>query len=185
MQSDTMELDFITRKQQELIGGSLGATLSGVRVSSAGSAAGSRSFAAAVPPWLQEPEGHLPFDEADVANVGAVAAVAVNVLQFTVPQGYDGVVERISNNFTAGGFVSGSGDLLWRILADDRPLKNYSRILVEFGTLQIPRPVNKIRIYAGQIITYTVSHPANAALTGGGSVCTLSGYYYPRVEVLR
>ena len=134
---------------------------------------------AGLAPWVQPPTGHVTFDEQGVAAVPLIVAAPVVVLTFTVPQGYDGVIERISNNYIAGGFVSGSGDLIWRILTDNRPLKNFAVITAELGTLQVPRPVSQIRLYSGQVVQYVVDHIANAAL-GGNTICTLAGYYYPR-----
>lgn len=130
------------------------------------------------PPWVQPPEGHLPFLEAGVLAVPGVGAAGI-VLTVNVPQGYDGVINAISNNYVAGGFVSGSGDLIWRIVADGRVIRNFNNITVELGTLQIPRAIDGIRVFSGQVITYTINHIANAAL-GGNTVCTLKGYYYPR-----
>lgn len=134
-----------------------------------------------IPPWVQPPQGHLPFlDHAALAVPGPPGPAAAGVvLTMNVPQGYDGVINAISNNYVAGGFVSGSGDLIWRILADGRAIRNFNNIIVEFGTLQIPRVVDGIRVFSGQAITYTINHPANAAL-GGNTVCTLKGYFYPR-----
>lgn len=136
-----------------------------------------------IPPWVQPPQGHLPFLAHDVlARPGvvfpAVGAAGV-VLTLPVPQGYDGVINALSNNYVAGGFVSGSGNLIWRILADGRAIRNFNNITVELGTLQLPRSVDGIRVFSGQAITYTIDHIANAAL-GGNTVCTLKGYFYPR-----
>lgn len=131
-----------------------------------------------IAPWIQPPQGHIPFLEAGVLAAPGVGAAGV-VLTMPVPSGMDGVINGISNNYVAGGFVSGSGQLVWRILADGRAIRNFNNIIVEFGTLQIPRVVDGIRVFSDQTITYTIDHIANAAL-GGNVVCTLKGYFYPR-----
>ncbi len=167
-------LSLVARLQQQQLGGK-----------------GFRPFAAAlrgldpadaarneIAPWIQPPQGHIPFLPAGVLAVPGVGAAGI-VLTLPVPQGMDGVINGLSNNYIAGGFVSGSGALIWRILADGRAIRNFNNIIVEFGTLQIPRVVDGIRVFSGQTITYTIDHIANAAL-GGDTACTFKGYFYPR-----
>lgn len=129
-------------------------------------------------PWIDEPSGAVPFDAQAGINLPAVGAGDVVVLTMMVPQGYDGVIKWISNNVNFGGFVQFSGDIVWRIEADQKPIRNFENILAEKGTIDIPRPVSPIRIYSGQTITYVVNHEANVALNGQ-VVCSLSGYFYP------
>lgn len=129
-------------------------------------------------PWLNPSEGHLPFMERSTVPMPAIGATSV-VLQFVVPNGFDGTIKRLSNNYIGGGFVSGSGDLIWRILADGRAIKNFHNITSEFGNLSSPLDVDYIRIFSGQLIQFTVTHVANAALANS-TTCHLAGYYYPR-----
>lgn len=173
MNIDRVELEAVASLQQRTLGGKglayYGAVYSGQSP---------EVEAGKIPPWIQQPEGHVPFDEQGVALVPAVG-VGVVVMTFAVPQGYDGVIEYHSVNYAAGGFVNGSGDLIWTYLADGRAIKNYDAIVSEQGTLQIPRMASKIRIYSGQVIIVQVFHAANAAL-GGNTIATMIGYYYPR-----
>jgi hypothetical protein len=129
-------------------------------------------------PWIDEPEGSVPFDEQDGVTLPAVGAGFTIVQRFQVPLGYDGVIKYLSNNFLGGGFVDFSGDIVWQILADNRPIRNFNNIRANKGTTGIPRPVSPIRIYSGQVITYVVNHVANVALAGQ-VVCSLTGYLYP------
>lgn len=177
MTPETHALRLVTSLQQKLLGGKGFAPLAQELRGLDPTVQNGNS----VPAWIQPPEGHLPFLPHGVVAVPGPpgpAAIAV-VLTFNVPQGYDGVITGISNNYVAGGFVSGSGDLIWMIQADGRAIRNFNNILVEFGTLQMPREVDGIRIFSGQTIDYVISHPANAAL-GGNTVCTMKGYFYPR-----
>ena len=173
MNVDRVFLSNIALEQQRLLGGKgmvyYGAINSGVDVD---------PRIAAIPPWERSPEGHVPFDHQGVVALPLVGAVA-NVLTFVVPQGFDGVVERFSLNFTAGGFIAGSGDIVWRIFQDNKGVKNYSNIQSELGTLQIARPIDNMRLFSGQTILITVTHVANAALNGD-VIATMAGYYYPR-----
>ena len=174
MTPETHALRLVTRLQQNILGGRgyapLAQELRGLGPS--------EIVGNGVAPWIQPPEGHLPFLESGVAATPAVGAAGI-ILRLNVPQGYDGVINGLSNNHIPGGFVDGSGQLIWRILADGRAIRNFNNIIVELGTLQIPRSVDGIRIFSGQAIDYTLDHIANAAL-GGNTVCTLKGYYYPR-----
>lgn len=129
-------------------------------------------------PWIDEPGGSIPFDEQNGIALPAVGAGASTVLSFQVPLGYDGVIKYISNNFLGGGFVDFSGDIQLQILADGRPIRNFSNILANKGTPGLQRPISPIRIYSGQIISYTVNHLANVGLAGN-VVCSLTGYIYP------
>lgn len=128
------------------------------------------------------PEGFLSFDEQGTALIGVVnAALVVPVVVFPVPRGYDGLIQRIHCSFTAGGFVDGSGDLIWRIWADGRPIRNYSNILFEQGSAQTPKTISGIRIFSGQVIMLSVTHAANNAYGPTDSTtASLAGYYYPR-----
>ena len=129
-------------------------------------------------PWLDPPPGFLPFDEQNGIALPGLGGADTVVLQFQVPDGYDGVINYISNNITGGGFVDFSGDIVWRIEADGRPIKNFENIRNQKGTIQQPRQVSPIRIYSGQVITYVVNHVANGALAGN-VICSCNGYYYP------
>lgn len=129
-------------------------------------------------PWIYPPKGYLSFDEQGVAALGLVGTT-VNILVFQVPQGYDGVIKKISHNTSFGGFINGSGDLAWRINIGGVMVKNYGNMLSEMGSQQIPREIAGIRVFAGQPIIYQVNHVANVALAGN-VVCSLGGWFYPR-----
>lgn len=137
------------------------------------------STGAIVRPWIDEPDGSVPFDEQfGIALPNPPPAAEAVVLTFQVPVGYDGVIKALSNNFLGGGFVDFSGQIQWRILADGRPIRNFSNILANKGTVAAGRIISPIRIYSGQVITYTVTHIANIGLIGQ-VVCSLTGYIYP------
>lgn len=106
-------------------------------------------------------------------------AAEATVLTLTVPTGLDGVIKKYSNNLTGGGFVNGSGDIIWRIRRNGRAIRNFDNILFESGTVDFPRELAAgIRIYSNDIITFTVEHVANAALAGN-VICSFVGYFYP------
>lgn len=129
-----------------------------------------------LPPWVFPDGGHLPFIERNAVTLPGIGGTAT-VLSFTVPRGMNGVIKRIANVYLGGGFVSGSGDIVWRILADGRPVRNFSNITSEFGSLESPLVVDDLIVYSNQRIEYTVTHVANVAL-GDLTLCHMSGYFY-------
>ena len=129
-------------------------------------------------PWIDEPSGSVSFDEQGGVALGVVGAGPQIVLTVNVPRGFDGVIKNLSNNVNFGGFVQFSGDIVWRLKINGRPVKNYSNILAEKGTTQEPRAISPIRIYSGDIVTWEVEHVANVLLVGQ-IICSLGGYQYP------
>lgn len=135
-------------------------------------------------PWIEEPPGSVPFDEQGTIPLADVPApgVDVPVLVMTVPQGYDGVIKWISNNVlvTTGlnpppipGF-----DLRWKILINGRALRNFGNMMFQKGTPAQGRQISPIRIFSGDIITFTVEQ-RSGNLMGNDTLCSLSGYFYP------
>ena len=128
-------------------------------------------------PWIDEPSGSIPFDEQGGVAVPAVGSESI-VLTFPVPSGYDGVVKRLSCNLTFCGFVEFSGDVVWRLEINGKAVRNFSKIQIEKGTIEIPREISPLRLYSGDIIKWWIFHAANAGLVGS-TVCSLNGYIYP------
>lgn len=128
--------------------------------------------------WVSEPPGSVPFDEQGGISLGAPQpGVDIPVVTMTVPYGFDGVIKYIANAPTDPAFVDFSGDLIWRILINGRPVRNFANILARKGTMAQGRIISPIRIFSGDIVQYTVQFAAGA-LTGQ-VVCSLNGYLYP------
>lgn len=131
-------------------------------------------------PWIDEPAGSIPFDEQNgvlLPQPPGAAAIAT-VLEYQVPEGFDGVIKFVNNNLNFGGFVEYSGDIIWRLLIDDRPFKNFEAVLGQKGSVAQSRPISPIRLYSKQKVKWVVEHPANAALAGQ-TICGFAGYIYP------
>lgn len=133
-----------------------------------------------VPPWMVPPPGFEPFDYTNNIIIGVVG-ITTTILNFVVDNGWDGVIKRFYHNYLGTAFLEGSGDLVWSILADGRPIKNFGAITTSMGNAATPRLTDGIRIYAGQTITYTCNHAANVVLTDQ-VVASLAGYFYPRQD---
>lgn len=129
------------------------------------------------PPWIDPPDDAIPFDPAGVINTPLVGATA-NILVLQVPNGCDGVIKRFSCNINAP-FVDGSGQLIWRITIDGRPVRNYDNMLVQMGTPASPRITDGIRVFSGQQVVMTVTNVAYAA-GGTQTYGFFGGYFYPK-----
>ncbi len=128
-------------------------------------------------PWIEPPEGSIPFDQQDGIILPALAGDTV-VATLVVPDGYDGVINSINCNYTGGGFVQFSGDIVWKIFRNGASVRNFDSIRNEKGSIVDPRRISPIRVYSGQVILFTVNHVANGALAGN-VVCGFGGWFYP------
>jgi hypothetical protein len=130
-------------------------------------------------PWIDPPSGALMFDpQGSIVLPNPPPSADTIVLTYPVPLGYDGVINYLSCNFTGGGFVQGSGDLIWRILINQKPLLNFNSITSEKGTPQQGRHIGYIRVYSGDVLQWVVNHASNPALNGN-VICSFTGYIYP------
>jgi hypothetical protein len=131
------------------------------------------------PPWVEPPQSFLSFDELGKVALPVVAAPDATIVSLLVPDGYDGVIKTLSLNFVGGGFVQGSGDIIWRLLADGQAIRNYSNITSEKGSPEQPRAISGgIRIFSGQLITAVVNHTADVTLAGD-VMASIGGWFYP------
>lgn len=135
------------------------------------------------PPWVTPPPGFQPFDFQGILATPAVGSGDQTVLSFIVPRGYNGVIRRISHNYTGDSYPEGSGGLVWRILADGRAVKNYGAMLFSFGNLVTPRPTDGILVYENQLVAYTVSVVNAGGFIPAAStfiICTAAGWIWPK-----
>jgi hypothetical protein len=134
-------------------------------------------------PWLDMPEGGVPFDPEEAVDLPNLVLPSGNtlVVSHTVPDGYDGVINAYSWNFLGGGFTEGSGDLVVQLLRDGVPIRNYDNITVEKGTIAEARAISPLRIYSKQTISLVINHVANPLLNGN-VVGSLVGYDYPAMS---
>lgn len=134
-------------------------------------------------PWIFPPPGYESFDPTGVIAT-PVAAGENTVLELKAPIGWDGIILRIANIFQGPGFIDGSGNLIWRILINGTPVKNYGRITTTIGTYSPAgygygiREISGIILHSGDTAVYSVNN-SNAGLAGGTSiVCIFGGYFW-------
>jgi hypothetical protein len=169
MNQDTIDLQATYAQSVKVLGqGAVFAQLSQIEGDTSGG----------MPPWVIPPAGADPFDASNVVQIGVIGTTTT-ILSLLVPYGYDGVIKRFYHNYLGSGLVDGNGDVIWRMLADGRPIKNFGNILTQMGSANTPRLTDGIRIFSGQLITYVIYHSANALLTDLVT-SSLAGYFYPR-----
>jgi hypothetical protein len=133
-----------------------------------------------------------PINWENIDVIAYVALPAINseavILQFIVPIGRNGIINKVANNFVGGGWTEGTGDLIWRILADGAPppgATTYQAIPASLGSPANPVPISGFRIFENQRIQVTVfNNPAGpnggVVLAGQQAGARLCGYLYPR-----
>lgn len=95
--------------------------------------------------WLDMPAGGQTKTISNQIEPNAPAAVflptigsEVTAVQFRVPKGREFTLQAIANQVITGGWVSGSGSVLWRIQVDGLALQGLSTISVPLGTSDDP-----------------------------------------------
>ena len=151
--------------------------LGSISTGSGGNEPGMQTVDSVKRPWIDPPEGYSSFDAASSIALPAVG-ISGTIVSFLVPDGWDGVVNAFSWNFTGAGFNEGSGDLVVQILRNDAAVRNYDNITVSKGTIPIPRPISAIRIYSKQLVSIRITNVTGGLLTGN-VVGSLVGYIYP------
>lgn len=120
------------------------------------------------------------FDVCTGANLPSVGAQAV-VVQFTVPEGRNGIIKRFGNVYIGSGFADFSGSLQWQLLLDNTPVPNYENILASLGATANPAEVSSIRIKENQLVQLVIN---NISLIVGGAASggRIGGWFYPVEE---
>lgn len=134
-----------------------------------------------LPVWLYPPSQWENIDQFNYVPLPAVGATAT-ILSFQVPLGRNGVIQKVANNFVGGGWIEGSGDVVWRILVDGATppgANSYKNILGSLGSPANPVGISGFRIFENQVVTMVA---VNGAVVLAGQLVggRLIGYLYPR-----
>lgn len=123
-----------------------------------------------------------------ILTPGLVANANNTILQYTVPFGFDGIINENMNIFVpqaGAGFQDGSGLLTWRIYINQYLVTYYTAINTSMGSLSNSGNLNHsggIRIRSNQTVTYVVFPTATALATldpNGQIICGFRGWIYP------
>lgn len=145
-----------------------------------------------LPPHLYPPRTWENLDKLNYAVIGAIGTT-VTILSFKVPIGRHGIINKVATNFVGGGWVAGTGDIIWRILVDNGTppgANDYHNIIDSLGSPAQPVGISGFRIFENQTISVVAfNNPAGAS---GGVVpagqrvgARLLGHLFPRdMEVI-
>jgi hypothetical protein len=136
----------------------------------------------ALPHWIAMPRNGQSFHYGGwittPAATGDDSVDGTAIVSFSVPPGHNGVINRIANQAVTGGFVDGSGALIWRILQNGQAEPNYEAILGSIGVVANPADIAPIFIFENNLILLTVD---NVSLAAGSAIQgLLGGWFYPK-----
>jgi hypothetical protein len=103
--------------------------------------------------------------------------------QFVVPNGYDGVINRVVCNFTGDGFLDFQGLILWRVLVNNRYARNLGAIQNTYGDFKTSFMVpgqDIFRLVSQQTVTLIANIPIGSPVSGGVVAAGAFGWFYPR-----
>lgn len=149
-------------------------------------------------PWVTMPKEGRAFKPIGTIPVSSVPFTGVDtVIPWTsnggqplyVPVGYDGVVTEVTCEISAptppgNGFQEGSGQVVWRLSADHRFLRDYGDIRVSLGSLRVPSAILRkgVRIYQRNLLQFTVAIQPGAPINPAGVIIvSIIGWYWPRI----
>ncbi len=116
-----------------------------------------------------------------LATFQAAQGVDVQILSFRVPEGYDGVLNRVVTNYSGNGFTEFSGDIVWRVLVGLRYAKGLGAITNTYGDYQTAFlvPGTSWPLVSGQTVTLMAQVAVGNPLVGGVISAGAFGYFYP------
>jgi len=140
-----------------------------------------------LPIWLYPPVSWENIDQIAYSLLPAIGSQVV-IISFTVPIGRNGIINKVACNFVGGGWVEGTGDIIWRILVDGVPppgATSYDAVVASLGSPAQPVGIAGFRVFENQIVSLVAFN--NPAGPNGGVVVSgqrvggrLMGYLYPR-----
>lgn len=117
------------------------------------------------------------------ANYPAPGAAAAAILTYQVPPGQVAVIKQLAIVAIGGGFVDGSGNVIWRCWVNGQPVDGLQDIEAHMGNFDAPQCVQLV-LQENDIFLITVEVPAaqppmpDGATTGARII----GWNYPLVK---
>lgn len=139
-----------------------------------------------LPPWIYQPVNWENVDQINYALVPAIGSTAV-IISYVVPPGRNGIINKVACNFVGGGWVEGSGDIVWRILVDGTPppgATSYDSILASLGGPSQPTGIAGFRFFENQVLQFVAfNNPGGAnggvVVAGQRVGARFTGWNYP------
>lgn len=134
--------------------------------------------------WIRAPKDFIPFRKYAAVPTPLAVTGDVVVLDFQIPEGFDGVIAAIFHVYTGPGFLEGGGDLVWRLLINRVYAIHLGNVQVTMGSQAQAYPLDGgIKVQSGTHVQYIVNAPN---LSGGilplasQIVCGVEGVFYAR-----
>jgi hypothetical protein len=140
-----------------------------------------------LPIWLYPSVNWENIDQLAYALLPAIGST-VTIISFTVPIGRNGIINKVATNFVGGGWVEGTGDVVWKVLIDGTPppaSTSYDSIFGSLGSPAQPVGIAGFRIFENQTLTVVAFNnpggPDGGVVVAGQRVgARILGYLYPR-----
>ena len=142
------------------------------------------------PPWMVMPSQGEKIEEmfsqpltAFQDGGGGFSGLDVVIGQFTVDNGYDGVLNRFVVQFTGDGFQDFSGNIVWRLKVANRYARNLGNVTNSYGNFQTAFSVplqDNIRLVSQQTVYLIANVPASSPISSGVIAAGVFGWQYPR-----
>lgn len=146
----------------------------------------SRNFE--IPDSYDSPPSHArtfdyvtPFpNQGGFVNYPAAGAGPVTILSYAVPKGFEAFVGYLAIVHIGGGYVNGSGNIIWRVFVNNGAQQGLNDIESQIASLEQP---NRIPIHLAQTdtLTITVEVPAGAVQPpplGATTAARIRGWAY-------
>ena len=130
------------------------------------------------------PPGAVPFRAVAGIVTPAPAAGNVQVVEYQMPNGYDGLLTALFHFYNGQGFKQGSGDIVWRLQLNQRFVRDLGSMPYALGSPQEPIPLTQGQIVDSiSTLRYLVDVPNLSGLIQVGAstiVCGLIGFMWAR-----
>ncbi len=113
-------------------------------------------------------------------NYPAPGANPVTILSYTVPQGLVAFIAWMAIVAIGGGFVDGTGNVVWRVWVNGQPQDGFDTLTAQVGSFVYPNPV-QFALNEGDTFSITVEVPAGqpAMPPGANTGALVQGWTYP------
>lgn len=138
------------------------------------------------------PAGAIAFNPGGQIVLPTTLSGDNTVFQFRVPVGFDGIILGQFHGYyrTPVGviippnYIEGSGDIIWRISANGRFVRDCGEMIVTLGTIRSQSPIaGGIQLRSQDLVKYIVNVPntSGSLAPGQGSIIAgMHGYFWPR-----
>lgn len=108
----------------------------------------------------------------------APGAAAIDVVTLTVPRGFNGRIKQIAIVHVGGGFIDGSGNVIWRVKVNGAAVQGMQNLQSQLGTYAQPAETY-IAVHENDLVEVTAEVPAGQPAMAGTPAARLVGWFFP------